>query len=95
MQQEQIAKNWRELIRPRALESDEEASETYWKFSCEPLERGFGVTDLRVPELKEKILFTLMCLAIYRFCAHITVPGVDVVALRDLGAALQGVLIAP
>jgi DNA-directed RNA polymerase subunit alpha len=44
MQQEQIAKNWRELIRPRALESDEDASETYWKFSCEPLERGFGVT---------------------------------------------------
>jgi DNA-directed RNA polymerase subunit alpha len=44
MQQEQIAKNWRELIRPRALEADEEASETYWKFSCEPLERGFGVT---------------------------------------------------
>ena len=44
MQQEQIAKNWRELIRPRTLESDEDASETYWKFSCEPLERGFGVT---------------------------------------------------
>jgi len=44
MQQEQIAKNWRELIRPRALESDEEASDTYWKLSCEPLERGFGVT---------------------------------------------------
>jgi len=44
MQQEQIAKNWRELIRPRALESDEDASDTYWKFSCEPLERGFGVT---------------------------------------------------
>ena len=44
MQQEQIAKNWRELIRPRALESDEEASGTHWKFSCEPLERGFGVT---------------------------------------------------
>ncbi len=47
---------------------------------------------LRAPELKEKILFTLMCLAIYRFGAHITVPGVDVVALRDLGAALQGTL---
>ena len=44
MQQEQIAKNWRELIRPRVLESDEQASDTYWKFSCEPLERGFGVT---------------------------------------------------
>ncbi|MEE8522216.1 MAG: preprotein translocase subunit SecY [Gemmatimonadota bacterium] len=46
----------------------------------------------RAPELKEKILFTLMCVAIYRFGAHITVPGVNIVALRDLGAALQGTL---
>jgi DNA-directed RNA polymerase subunit alpha len=44
MDQEQIAKNWRELIRPRALESDDDPSDNYWKFSCEPLERGFGVT---------------------------------------------------
>ena len=44
MDQEQIAKNWRELIRPRALETDDEPSGDYWKFSCEPLERGFGVT---------------------------------------------------
>jgi len=44
MDQDQIAKNWRELIRPRGLESTEDASETYWRFSCEPLERGFGVT---------------------------------------------------
>ena len=44
MDQETIAKNWRELIRPRALESDDEPSGNYWKFSCEPLERGFGVT---------------------------------------------------
>ncbi len=47
---------------------------------------------LRAPELKQKILFTLMCLAIYRFGAHVTVPGVDVVALRDLGETLQGTL---
>lgn len=44
MNQEQVARNWRELIRPRGIESDEEASETYWRFACEPLERGFGVT---------------------------------------------------
>jgi DNA-directed RNA polymerase subunit alpha len=44
MDQDQIAKNWRELIRPRALESDDESPTHYWKFSCEPLERGFGVT---------------------------------------------------
>ena len=38
-----MAKNWRDLIRPRTLEI-EERSDTYGKFSCEPLERGFGTT---------------------------------------------------
>jgi DNA-directed RNA polymerase subunit alpha len=38
-----MAKNWRDLIRPRSLEV-EERSGTYGKFSCEPLERGFGTT---------------------------------------------------
>ena len=43
--QELVAKNWRELIRPRQLDSDEDSeTETYGRFSCEPLERGFGVT---------------------------------------------------
>ena len=36
----------------------------------------------RVPELKEKILFTLGMLLIYRIGAHITVPGLDVGALQ-------------
>jgi DNA-directed RNA polymerase subunit alpha len=40
-----IAKNWRSLIRPRNLDSDEGgATAKYRRFSCEPLERGFGVT---------------------------------------------------
>jgi DNA-directed RNA polymerase subunit alpha len=38
-----MAKNWRDLIRPRMLEI-EERSDTYGKFSCEPLERSFGTT---------------------------------------------------
>lgn len=38
-----IAKNWRDLIRPRMLEIEEKTN-TYGKFSCEPLERGFGTT---------------------------------------------------
>src|SRR5512143_2140827 len=38
-----IAKNWRDLIRPRMLEV-EERSQHYGKFVCEPLERGFGIT---------------------------------------------------
>jgi DNA-directed RNA polymerase subunit alpha len=46
MQQDLIAKNWRELIRPRRLEieEDEKSKLTYARFSCEPLERGFGQT---------------------------------------------------
>jgi DNA-directed RNA polymerase subunit alpha len=46
MNQESIAKNWRELIRPRQLETEtgESPPEEYGRFSCEPLERGFGQT---------------------------------------------------
>ena len=44
MQQELVARNWRELIRPRQLETDQEPTDRYGKFSCEPLERGFGIT---------------------------------------------------
>ena len=38
----------------------------------------------KTPELREKILFTLLCLLVYRIGAHITAPGVDVVALTRL-----------
>jgi DNA-directed RNA polymerase subunit alpha len=45
MQQEVIAKNWRQLIRPRRLEKEgAEADGRYGRFWCEPLERGFGQT---------------------------------------------------
>jgi preprotein translocase subunit SecY len=40
----------------------------------------------KTTELKDKILFTLLCLVIYRVGSHITVPGVDVVALTDFFA---------
>jgi len=45
MQQELVARNWRQLIRPRRLEqADEHSAATYGRFWCEPLERGFGQT---------------------------------------------------
>ena len=45
MQDDVIARNWRELIRPRRLEVEEDSlSSTYGRFYCEPLERGFGTT---------------------------------------------------
>ena len=43
-----------------------------------------AVTNIfRTPELKEKILFTLLCLLIYRIGAHVTAPGIDVAALQE------------
>ncbi len=38
-----MATNWRDLIRPRTLETEAKHG-SYGKFSCEPLERGFGTT---------------------------------------------------
>ncbi len=46
----------------------------------------------KIPELKEKILFTLMTLLIYRIGAHITAPGIDVSALREQFGQLQNSL---
>ncbi len=44
-----------------------------------PVEAVQGL--FKTPELKEKILFTLLCLLIYRIGAHVTVPGVDPLGL--------------
>jgi len=39
------SKNWRELIKPKRIEIDQDSySDSYGKFICEPLERGFGIT---------------------------------------------------
>jgi DNA-directed RNA polymerase subunit alpha len=38
-----ISRNWRDLIRPKGIAVDQE-TEFYGKFTCEPLERGFGQT---------------------------------------------------
>ena len=44
----------------------------------------------KIPELKEKILFTLLCLLLYRVGAHITVPGVDANVLTQYFRSNQG-----
>jgi DNA-directed RNA polymerase subunit alpha len=45
MQEDLMARNWRELIRPRRLDvEDDSLTSTYGRFYCEPLERGFGTT---------------------------------------------------
>ncbi|AKU93518.1 DNA-directed RNA polymerase alpha subunit [Labilithrix luteola] len=38
-------RNWRDLIRPRGIQIEQETlTEFYGRFSCEPLERGYGIT---------------------------------------------------
>jgi len=44
MNTELMVKNWQDLIRPRRIEVEEGLSDTYGKFECAPLERGFGLT---------------------------------------------------
>lgn len=40
-----VSKNWRDLIRPRGIQVDAETvTDFYGRFTCEPLERGYGIT---------------------------------------------------
>ena len=40
-----VARNWRDLIRPKSVPVDQDSLSNYYgKFVCEPLERGFGIT---------------------------------------------------
>jgi DNA-directed RNA polymerase subunit alpha len=40
-----VARNWRDLIRPKSVPVDEDSlTDYYGKFVAEPLERGFGLT---------------------------------------------------
>ena len=48
---------------------------------------------LKLPELRRKILFSLFVIVIFRFLAHVPVPGVDVSAIKAYleGNALLGI----
>lgn len=48
--------------------------------------------SLKIPELKSRIIFTLILLAIYRLGAHVPTPGIDGAALADKMAGGGGVL---
>ena len=43
-----------------------------------------GVDAFRIPDLRNRILFTLAILVVFRFIAHVPVPGVDRIALDSL-----------
>ncbi|MGQ9687805.1 MAG: DNA-directed RNA polymerase subunit alpha [Desulfobaccales bacterium] len=77
-----IYKNWTELIKPKRLEVDPEShSNTYGKFSCEPLERGFGTTLGNA--LRRVLLSSLRGAAI---------TGVHIQDVYHEFSAIQGVL---
>ena len=44
----------------------------------------------RVPELRNRVLFTLALLAVYRIGAHIPTPGINTSVLDSLFQASQG-----
>lgn len=45
MSQSLTVRNWRDLIRPRGIQVEQETlTEFYGRFTCEPLERGYGIT---------------------------------------------------
>lgn len=45
---------------------------------------------IRLPDLRRKILFTILILVIYQFAAHVSVPGVDRELLRELFENSEG-----
>ena len=49
------------------------------------------VNAWKLPELRAKVLFTAAMVAIYRFGAHVPVPGIEIDALKDFFASGGGV----
>jgi preprotein translocase subunit SecY len=54
-----------------------------------------GVGNIvRIPELKRRILFTLMMLAVYRVGCAVPTPGIDPMRWRPIFAKFQGTLLS-
>ena len=48
------------------------------------------VNAFKVPDLRRKILFTLLIIAVYRFGSHVPAPGIDVQKTQEFAAGAQG-----
>ncbi|GAB1411076.1 DNA-directed RNA polymerase subunit alpha [Desulfovibrionales bacterium] len=74
-------RNWAELVRPEQLERDSKSGNTYGRFICEPLERGFGTTIGNA--LRRVLLSSLQGAAAVSVNIHgiqhefTTIPGVN------------------
>jgi len=53
--------------------------------------RGFQ-NVMKIPELRKKIFYTFLLIAIYRVGGHITVPGIDTAALQDAFSGSGGLM---
>ena len=51
---------------------------------------GAFVNAFKIPDLRNKILFTLLIIAVYRFGAHVPTPGIDVEAAQQFANQSQG-----
>jgi preprotein translocase subunit SecY len=51
---------------------------------------GSFINAFKIPDLRKKILFTLVIIAVYRFGAHVPTPGIDVQAAQEFAAGAQG-----
>src|SRR3972149_3408019 len=47
------------------------------------------IASFKTPELRKKILFTLGVFVVFRLFAHVPIPGVDAVKLKELFAGSQ------
>src|SRR5471030_3236429 len=47
---------------------------------------------VKIPELRKRIIFTLIMLAVYRLGVHIPTPGVDSAALQAVFANMKGTI---
>jgi len=52
------------------------------------------LNSFKVPDLRNKILFTLFIIAVYRFGSHVPVPVVDVGVLQDATSSTSGGFLA-
>ena len=51
---------------------------------------GAFVNAFKVPDLRKKILFTLLIIGVYRLGSHVPAPGIDVQAAQQFAAQAQG-----
>ena len=47
---------------------------------------------VKIPELRKRIIYTIVCLAVYRIGVHVPTPGVDGAALQALFESMQGTI---